>query len=924
MNVSKYRHITGKIDKRENWYPDISTSQSSAASTFIRASANFVAVNWQSGTGALGVIPLASVGKRKGEVYMVHAHSGQIADFDFSPFDDSLLATSSDDATIKLWSLPENASGAKLTEATATMSGHQKVVETIQFHPTAVGVLASGSGDKTVKVWDLETASEKYSVGCFDNGVTGIAWNYDGSLLAAVSKDLKNRVFDPRVGEPVAVGEGHQGIKAARVVWLGNSAYFVTAGFAKSRERQLSMWDSRDLSKVIKTITLDSSTGIISPVYDVDAQLLFISGSGDSTIRTFDMNTQFTTEPAFQELSAAPSDTPAKGICAVPKRALDVMEVEIDRLLKVTANNVIPVVYSMARKSKSQFADDVFPISATTTPALQAAEYYAGENKVPVLATLDPAYRPKPKQSSSSSSGSEESKSVFSSCFSSNNTDETEVANDSPVAESTTPPSGQSTPPLGRREPDVQRTGIIPKIVRTSKYRHIAGVSMPKTSHYTNLKVFGNTSNTCIAANSEYVAVPWVGTGGPLAVIPISQVGRQITVPCIEIGNQLLDFDLSQFNPSLIVTGAEDSHIKIWKVPEGGLPKTNKILNYTNFEADLIGHNRKIVSVNFHPTAENVVISTGGDMAVKLWDIEQQKERLSINNMHTDMITSVSVSSKGDLFLTGCKDKMMRVIDPRSNQLVSEVASHSGVKGSKALWLGDTNNIFSVGHNKTSEREYSLWDARNLAAGPTTTKGLDQLAGIITPYYDEDTGVVYMAGKGDGTIRMVEINDQEPFVHFLTEYASGTPQMGIAPVSKHLLNVKKCEIARFFKVSDTTVEPLQFTVPRNRLEFFQDDIYTPTRVNTPTMTAEQWFGGASEEPQRVSLCPSDMTPLSTAPAVVKKDLSSKFAEVVVDDTPSRNQVINMFLDRVVSQRDVEEPTKKQEDESPCVSDSEWD
>ncbi|EFA81190.1 WD-40 repeat-containing protein [Heterostelium album PN500] len=916
MNNSKFRLVNGKIDKRENWYPDIATSNSSSANTMVKASAEYVAVNWQSGTGTLGIIPLSQVGKRKEQHITLHAHSGQLSDFEFSPFSDSTLATASDDATLKLWNLQQSAA-----DPVVSLAGHTKAIDCIQFNPTALNVLASGSADKTVRVWDIGTGQERQNISCFDNSLTGIAWNYDGSLLAAVSKDLKNRVIDPRSNSAIQVGDGHQGIKPSRVTWLGNSHYFLTTGFAKSRERQISIWDSRDLAKVVKSITLDSSTGIVTPIYDIDTQLLFVAGVGDSTTRCFDLNTQFTAEPALAELVAVPSDTPTKGICSIPKRALEVMEGEIFRLLKLTANSIVPITYRMSRISYSEFKPDLYPNSASLTPALTADEWFNGETKVPVLASLNPALRQSGSASPDSASVenlsiNEQAEESHQSSWTPSSTSLTGSGSNTPT---TTTAAASSSPSL----PDVPRTGIIPKIVRTSKYRHINVAPFPKTSHYTNLKVFGNTSNTSIAVNSEYVAVPWVGTGGPLAVIPLSQVGRQVTVPCIEIGSQLLDFDLSQFNPSVVATGSEDSHIKLWRIPEGGLPKNNKVLNYTNFETDLIGHNRKIVSVNFHPTAENVLISTGGDMSLKLWDVQQGQERFSFDNQHNDIITSVNVSSKGDLFLTACKDKMMRIIDPRTNTLVDSVQSHNGVKGSKALWCGDKSTIFSVGFNKSSEREYQLWDSRNFGAGPMTTGVFDHLAGVITPYYDEDTGVVYLVGKGDGSIRMMEINDQEPYVHFLTEYSSGVPQMGVAPVSKHLLNIKKCEIARFFKVSDTTVEPLQFSVPRTRTEFFQDDIFVPTRVSTPTMSADEWFNGASVEPERVSLCPSDMSPLSTAPPPVKKEREIR-QEIVEDDTPSRDQVINTFLGRVLTQREDDEPVVKKQSDSPCVSDSEWD
>ena len=40
---------------------------------------------------------------------MVAGHSGCVTDFDFSPFNRRLLATGSEDCTVKLWNLPNEA-----------------------------------------------------------------------------------------------------------------------------------------------------------------------------------------------------------------------------------------------------------------------------------------------------------------------------------------------------------------------------------------------------------------------------------------------------------------------------------------------------------------------------------------------------------------------------------------------------------------------------------------------------------------------------------------------------------------------------------------------------------------------------------------------------------------------------------------------
>jgi len=73
------------------------------------------------------------------------------------------------------------------------------------------------------------------------------------------------------------------------------------------------------------------------------------------------------------------------------------------------------------------------------------------------------------------------------------------------------------------------------------------------------------------------------------------------------------------------------------------------------------------------------------------------------------------------------------------------------------------------------------------------------------------------------------------------------------------------------KLSTTTVEPVSFTVPRNRLEFFQDDIYPPTiKYGVPSMTSPEWLSGAKTEPTLISLQPPGMQSITDAPKIVRE------------------------------------------------------
>ena len=43
---------------------------------------------------------------------------------------------------------------------------------------------------------------------------------------------------------------------------------------------------------------------------------------------------------------------------------------------------------------------------------------------------------------------------------------------------------------------------------------------------------------------------------------------------------------------------------------------------------------------------------------------------------------------------------------------------------------------------------------------PLTNEEIDQAAGVLFPFYDADSDVIYVAGKGDGSIRLVFLFSQ--------------------------------------------------------------------------------------------------------------------------------------------------------------------
>uniref|UniRef100_A0A672P3F2 Coronin, actin binding protein, 1Ca n=1 Tax=Sinocyclocheilus grahami TaxID=75366 RepID=A0A672P3F2_SINGR len=163
---------------------------------------------------------------------------------------------------------------------------------------------------------------------------------------------------------------------------------------------------------------------------------------------------------------------------------------------------------------------------------------------------------------------------------------------------------------------------------------------------------------------------------------------------------------------------------------------------------------------------------------------------------------------------------------------------------------------------------------------------MDTSNGVLLPFYDPDTNVVYLCGKGDSSIRYFEITDEAPFVHYLNTFTTKEPQRGMGYMPKRGLDVNKCEIARFYKLHERKCEPIIMTVPR-KSDLFQDDLYPDTAGPDAPLEAEEWFEGKNGEPVLISLKHGYIPGKNRDLKVVKKNiLDNKMSKNTENTAPA--------------------------------------
>lgn len=398
-----------------------------------------------------------------------------------------------------------------------------------------------------------------------------------------------------------------------------------------------------------------------------------------------------------------------------------------------------------------------------------------------------------------------------------------------------------------------------PRVVRASKYRHVFGTGSKRDQCFEGAQVSLDSNDWhLVKANTRFMSIHWdTAGGGAFLVHPLEEPGRfgspsELPLYTGHTG-PVLDTDWHPFNEQVVASAGEDGRILIWNVPEAG-PRTGDAP-----AGELRGHERRIVDLAWHPAAEGVLASASHDLTVRLWDVVKGASRVTLEG-HPDAVLDQNWSLAGDRLATTCRDKHVRLFDPRqSARAASAWAAHKGVKGVRVVWVGESPQLITTGFGRGSEREVALWDSRKISGEDGSALCLlsvDAASGPLLPYYDEDCGLLYVAGKGDGNIRYYELLPQEANPFFaLSEYKSADPQRGLAMLPKRAVRSGENEIARFIKIygSQPVLEPLSFKVPRREGTGTAREIYPDALCDQPAQGADDYFAGQTCKPKRTPL-----------------------------------------------------------------------
>ncbi|VCW69911.1 unnamed protein product, partial [Gulo gulo] len=336
---------------------------------------------------------------------------------------------------------------------------------------------------------------------------------------------------------------------------------------------------------------------------------------------------------------------------------------------------------------------------------------------------------------------------------------------------------------------------------------------------------------------------------GVLGIVPLEGQGedkRQVTyLGCHS--DLVTDLDFSPFDDFLLATGSADRTVKLWRLPAAGqaLPSVpGLVLGPEPVQVD---------GLQFHPTADGVLVSAAGT-AVKLWDVAKQQPLTELA-AHGDLVQGVVWSRDGALVGTTCKDKQLRIFDPRTKPGASQsTEAHRNSRDGRLAWTGTPEQLVSTGFNQMREREVKLWDTRHFSSA-LASLSLDTSPGSLLPLLDPDSGLLILAGKGESQLYCYEVAPQQPALSPVTQCLLENVLRGAALVPRRALAVMGCEVLRVLQLSDTAVVPVSYHVPRKAVEF-HEDLFPDTAGCVPASDPHAWWAGNNQQVQKVSLHPA--------------------------------------------------------------------
>ncbi|MEH2386947.1 MAG: serine/threonine-protein kinase [Nostoc sp.] len=175
------------------------------------------------------------------EICTMTGHQLQVNAVAFSP-QGQLLASASYDRTIRLWQISaledfqRELQNRPCYSLLGTLSGHAWAVLTVAFSPDGK-ILATGSDDNTIKLWEVNTGQLICTLVGHSWSVVAVAFTADGETLLSASCDKTVKLWRVSTAEEIVTLSGH--VDSVSAVAVSKVRQLIASG---SRDKTIKLW----------------------------------------------------------------------------------------------------------------------------------------------------------------------------------------------------------------------------------------------------------------------------------------------------------------------------------------------------------------------------------------------------------------------------------------------------------------------------------------------------------------------------------------------------------------------------------------------------------------------------------------------------------------------------------------------------------
>ncbi len=204
-----------------------------------------------------------------------------------------------------------------------------------------------------------------------------------------------------------------------------------------------------------------------------------------------------------------------------------------------------------------------------------------------------------------------------------------------------------------------------------------------------------------------------------------------------------------------------------------------------------------------------MVATSSFDGTVHVWNILNSSTISKLNC--GEGVYYADWNHNGSLIAASTKEKLIKVFDPRKGEETHSTQGFEGSKVQKVLFMGNSTNLLSTGFSKANERQIRVFDLRNFEK-PVQTLTVDGSSCTQQPYYDDDTGLLFLAGRGESTVKYFEYSNGA--FKKANEFTTADPSKSSVFLNKRFVNYHKCELATMLKLTKNYVSYVHFYYPK--------------------------------------------------------------------------------------------------------------